>query len=252
MTPELFSIFKSLKILTIPSSVPETLTVIENLCRSLRGSLEKVCTDTCSTEEFECPDAPQNLDKDNLMEVIPGMIYLDASNSDNGTSKDETNVGTEEPPEQPDATGVEAKVADSEAAITTSNKNENITISNPLEDTSRSANKEETSPIQRHSTIVEMPPAEPTNTNNTDPVIKIGATTDASTGGVNKSLIGFIVAGMVFVVAGITIKKNWGSIRKRFSSSTRHNERTAAGAGTGTNANGTSPEEVPLQEKNPV
>lgn len=72
----------------------------------------------------------------------------------------------------------------------------------------------------------------------------VGATTSVNkAGGVDKSVIGVIVAGMVVVVAGITIKKNWKSIKNKFSSSPRPaNDRT-------NHTNGIAPEEVPLQEK---
>ncbi|CAH2262834.1 jg9208 [Pararge aegeria aegeria] len=79
-------------------------------------------------------------------------------------------------------------------------------------------------------------------------VVTVGAkTTDIKGGGgVDKSVIAVIVAGMVIIIAVITVKKNWSSIRKRFSSDPRPNDRS------GRNENGTTAEEVPLQDKSPV
>lgn len=79
-----------------------------------------------------------------------------------------------------------------------------------------------------------------------EPHVKVGATTSDTKigGGVDKVVIGIVVTGMIVIVAGITIKKNWSSIKKRFSSTpNRAVDRQEA------NGNGTVPEEVPLQEK---
>lgn len=121
---------------------------------------------------------------------------------------------------------------------------------------SESPKIEEPVAISKLNSVVDTPKQESESTkldksaaeSDTDESYKVGAkTSERKTGGVDKSVIGIIVAGMVLVVAGITIKKNWSSIRRRFSSNSRTpNDRAAS------NANGTTPEEVPLQDKSPV
>lgn len=137
-------------------------------------------------------------------------------------------------------------------AVTASTTDEKSTQENEASLTrSRVKSPEEVAPAKLNS-IVDIPKdvAASKDTSSKDETdVKVGATTaDSNNGGVSKSVIGFIVAGMVIAVAGITIKKNWSSIRKRFSSTPRSPER----AGANGNANGTAPEEVPLQDKNPV
>ncbi|KAI8436870.1 hypothetical protein MSG28_010322 [Choristoneura fumiferana] len=244
LNPETFLNFKSLRKLTLPTTTKE---LNEDICNNLKGTLEMICTGTCGNELHDCEDTQKPIDIEDEMFVeakLPAVLTAPDSDDnmemepqinstrDNGV----TNVdsGTEETPSETQTPSTAIK-ANSEivspvnnfslrtAVYKASSEGESLQTGKPIEN----ANQE----------------AAPSNEEN----IKIGATTsDTKTGGVDKSVIGIIVAAMVVVVAGVTIKKNWSSIKKRFSSTPRPaNERVA-------NGNGSTPEEVPLQDKSPV
>lgn len=204
-----------------------------------------ICTGSCSSKSHDCDHTqkPINIEDEMLLEAkLTGVVtasnpddYVGPHlNSTNDKGVSDIDSGTEETPSETQTTSTTIK-ANSEivspaynfslrtAVDKASSEGESIQTGKPIEN----ANQE----------------APPSNDEN----IKIGATTsDTKTGGVDKSVIGIIVAAMVVVVAGVTIKKNWSSIKKRFSSTPRAaNERVA-------NGNGSTPEEVPLQDKSPV
>lgn len=255
LTSEIFSNFKSLRELTVPTATSELL---ENLCTSLRESLVSVCTGSCKEQLYECPDSSPVLDEELLEAVLPGSIVFSSIFEDSldpilnpkstkssetaneiKTDKETVKITTELPEAVLPETIIPAFVPEEE--------DENNTNESPA---LRTATKsEETDKGSLLNAIVEAP--KNGKSINTESDVNVGATTsDTKTGGVDKSVITIIVAGMVLVVAGITIKKNWTSIKKRFSSNPRTpNERIGANA-NGTN--GTTPEEVPLQEKSPV
>lgn len=254
---ETFSHFTALKKLTLPTGAKE---LVEDLCASMKNSLATVCTESCNTQLFECPDAPQDIDADLLNVVSPGTIAL--------SSVLEENVG----PAAVDDAKIEAGIIDATEVPELETKVETTIPSIPEtkadpESAIRSAINKAPDGILPLSAIVEAPKASQESDNHKEPAVAVGApkasqeldnhkeptvavgaTTSGKSGGVDKSIIGMIVAGMVLVVAGITIKKNWSSIRNRFSSSPR-----AANERSGAHTNGTTPaEEVPLQEKLPV
>lgn len=225
----------------MPTSTPE---LVADLCTALISSLENVCTEACSNSSYDCPDAPLKREENFLDATLPGMIAFDTADDNaadpiiNTISDDNAESDTEETPQNDE--------------ITHSTTEENTTPANKETLTRSRINlPEEVLPVKFNS-FVNIPndvatdsPKDPSIKDETE--VKVGATTsESNSGGVSKSSIGIIVAGMILVVAGITIKKNWSSIRKRFSSTPRSPERPGA------NANGTAPEEVPLQEKNPV
>lgn len=240
LTSDTFLIFKALKKLTLPSNAAD---LADDVCVSLKESLQTVCTGSCSNKSLDCPDAPPHTADDDLLDfVLPGLIavgtepeeYIDPVVSI-APGIEEATVH-EENVESPPAANVETKVS-----------------TEAKEDTTAAASVDEPSFRSAVIQASDEKPAE-TGTQSAETTVKpqggiVEATTsNTKTGGVDKSLIGIIVAGMVVVVAGITIKKNWSSIRKRFNSSPRNaNERTG-----GATTNGTTPEEVPLQEKSPV
>ncbi|KPI95593.1 PREDICTED: uncharacterized protein LOC106115859 [Papilio xuthus] len=239
---EVFLQFKALKKLTLATSTPELL---DGLCAAYKETLETVCTGSCDTKTYDCPDTPQNIEEDLIEATLPGMIaFMGAIDGDpniENPNNDANTTTTEKPTEvtvSPQTTGT-SSVAES---TTTTQKTQSAG-----EFSLRTAvNKEPAEHVVSNS-IVEKPKEE--NKATTSPTeVKIGAKTEGTkTGGVDKSVIGIIVAGMIIVVAVVTIKKNWSSIRKRFGSSPRPpNNRTEA------TTNGTSPEEVPLQDKSPV
>lgn len=232
MKPEVFSNFISLRSLTLPTA-PAGLA--NDLCSSLKKSLTTVCIGTCNTKSIECPDAPPDTEGDLLDFALPGLIALGSApeenvdpalnSEDNSNSKGNENVETT----------LETKVEGAEVTTQKSGSDGGFSFRS-----AKVSNEEPTgSQPAEESDSTEKPKSENEI---------VGATTsEKKTGGVDKSVIGMVVAGMVLVVAGITIKKNWSSIKNRLSSTPRNaNERTAV------NTNGTAPEEVPLQEKSPV
>lgn len=223
LSADVISKFEALRTIILPSSTEE---LNQNLCAAL-PKLIKVCTESCENKLFECQDDGKSIED---LAVIPGMIPLDIADKDNADP--EVNM-----PKQ--NTEVNEKT-ESRAAVSDASPTE----SSNKEFSFRSAvNKQPSDEVQDTPIAVA-----PKDTGSTESSVKVGATTtDTNTGGVDKSIIGLVVAGMVVIVAGITIKKNWSSIKKRFSSNSQTpNERN------GTNANGTTPEEVPLQNKSPV
>lgn len=214
----------------------------EDLCTSFKDSLVSVCTGSCDIKSFECPEAPQPQGiEDGLLDaVLPGLISLGSSPEDNvdpvvsSPSDVQAENDTKKNEQEPPVTNVETTET---TTLATADTKKTVGDSSLLSKMIKTP--EESKPTEAESSSA--------------PTIKpesevVGATTSGSkTGGVDKSIIGMIVAGMVLVVAGITIKKNWSSIKNRFTSTPRNaNERTNV------NANGTTPEEVPLQEKSPV
>ncbi|KOB79519.1 Variable lymphocyte receptor C, partial [Operophtera brumata] len=234
LTREAFSSFSALRKLTLPTA---TTDLVDDLCNALKSSLDTVCSESCSNQAYDCPDAPQPIaDEDDLLKVIlPGTIPL-SSDTDEDTNINQENI---------DTTPANEESHDDGTPATPVSPNENGT--DPSEFSLRSAvNKAESAGISPLSTLVVAP--KETEDDHKESDVSVGATTSSTkTGGVDKSVIGLIVAGMVLVVAGITIKKNWSTIKNRFSSSPRPaNDRTP-------NTNGTAPEEVPLQDnKSPV
>ncbi|XP_028033308.1 leucine-rich repeat-containing protein 40-like [Bombyx mandarina] len=224
LTTDLFSNFKGLRKLTLPSAASS---LNEELCNSFKGTLESVCTESCKEHLFECPDARRPLEGEGWLDAIsPGTIALTSIYADESHSAIKPEV---------------AKTAQADTKQTETQKN-----TEPLQNSQVSLRTAiNSAPIATGQTTSTV---ESNKEKDTDVKVAVGATTaETKSGGVDKSIIGMMVAGMVVIVAGITIKKNWSSIRNRFSSSPRAaNERSA------TTANGTTPEEVPLQEKSPV
>ncbi|XP_041979646.1 uncharacterized protein LOC121733450 [Aricia agestis] len=232
MTSSTFSNFQSLRKIILPNASPE---LMGDLCGLLKDSLETVCSENCNKQIYECPDAPGNLD-DGLMDaVIPGIISLSTALIENSDPAIDKEIKNEEPvtTEEPQAPVV---------TTTTTVSSDNIQAASDFSLRARVENEPQN--ISAMNAVVEAP------RENDNEEVKVGAKTeDNKTGGVDKSVIGIIVAGMVVVVAGITIKKNWSSITKRFSSNPRPHERNGT---VQSNGNGTAPEEVPLQSKSPV
>ncbi|VVC86670.1 unnamed protein product [Leptidea sinapis] len=217
LKPELFTPFKSLRKVTLPSTTSEFL---EGICKNLKESLESICTESCKNQVYECPEAPHIIEDELFDAILPGMIPLNVQSTTNA----EPTIGT-----------VKADETQDKNTLPTTESSLNVT-----EFSLRSEiNKEPAANVAFNSILVA-----PKETEEPESDVKIGAKTadTTKTGGVDKSIIGVIVAGMVVIVAVIAIKKNWSSIKKKFSSTPRPNERTA-------NANGTTPEEVPLQDK---
>ncbi|CAK1580361.1 unnamed protein product [Parnassius mnemosyne] len=235
--------FKSLKKLTLATSSPE---LVDELCASLKDALETVCTGSCETQTYDCPNTPQNIDEDLIDATLPGMIAFNTEIEDGDPAvdvpSDDGNVATEK---QQAVTEPSSSSESSSTAKTTSTPGEKT---QPVSEFSlrTAVNKEPASDVKLNS-FVNKPEEEIDKSSSEGPDVKIGAkTSSTNTGGVDKSVIGIIVAAMVVIVAVITITKNWSSIRKRFGTSRPPNNRTEA------TANGTSPEEVPLQDKLPV
>lgn len=236
LKPESFSNFKSLRSITLPTAAAS---LAEDLCSSLKKSLVTVCTGSCDVKSFDCPESqPGGIEEELLDVALPGLISLISGSEDDVdptvNSSPDVQTETQKNEQAPPVANVETT--------------ETATLAN--DDTKKTAGD-----FSLHSAIIKGP--EDPKPADADPPIAVtvksinevvGATTsETKTGGVDKSIIGMVVAGMVLVVAGITIKKNWSSIKNRFSSTPRNtNERT------GVNANGTTPEEVPLQDKSPV
>lgn len=217
---ENFSNFKAVKKIALPSTGTD---VSELLCQAYKDTLQAVCFGACETNPGECPDAPENVGEEYLSASLPGSIalsnvVLDSIGNVDGPTVTEISVAAETTTTGPEQT----TPGDDEFSLRTAVKKSDLVDAG----------------IELSRAFVENPP-EAIDGNEVD--VKVGATTTEAKGGVDKSVIGMVVAGMIVVVAGITIKKNWGSLRKRFSAAPR----PAAGAA----ANGTSPEEVPLQDK---
>ncbi|XP_049873225.1 uncharacterized protein LOC126371870 [Pectinophora gossypiella] len=233
---ETLSNFQALRRVTLATSNAELL---QNLCSTLKSSLETVCTESCDTKLFECADAPQVIDDDLIEATLPGMISFEGDeNADPVINTDNVNTETSSATEDTPAGNNDNMAKSEQSTENPVSPNQNVSLTSGRALINNIA--EESTP-QKLNNIVEAPK----DTTNVE--VKAGAATtgESKTGGVDKSVIGIIVAGMVVVVAGITIKKNWSSIKNRFSSSPRPAER---GGGTA-NGNGTSPEEVPLQDK---
>ncbi|XP_075978355.1 uncharacterized protein LOC142978020 [Anticarsia gemmatalis] len=322
LKPETFSNFKSLKKLILPSAASD---LVNDVCTSLKESLETVCTGSCDTKSIDCADAPLTIDEDLLDVALPGLISLDTKvdetenadptlgitpdlppNQDHNENKVESPLEATQETDSPITPPVDDKNSVNQDSVQTATETntavpvdqvsltrgsnfaaspnndtvpgvagegsinqENIPISTATgsenNDETDKADDSATTPdaeITFRSAVIKAS-GEPSEPVDVEPKVTtkagaevptksegevVGATTSgAKTGGVDKSVIGIIVAGMVLVIAGITIKKNWSSIRNRFSSSPR-----SAQDRTGVNANGTAPEEVPLQEKSPV
>lgn len=194
-----------------------------------------ICTESCDIKPYDCKETSPNIEEQELVPVIPGVLDFPTNDNSDPTLDDKTQIGTEETPKEVNTVASTTKIEDIVA-------NEG-TISE-ISGNSRSGNVPEQATSNKLNSVVPVAPQNEIihQTGETD--LHVGATTtDGKPGGVDKSVIGIIVAGMVVVVAGITIKKNWSSIRKRFSSTPRAAERAGA------NDNGTLPEEVPLQDK---
>nr|XP_021185422.2 uncharacterized protein LOC110372786 [Helicoverpa armigera] len=234
LKPDSFSNFKALRSITLPK---DAANLVDDLCATLKETLETVCTESCNTKAVECSEAPQDTFGDI---ALPGLIALVSGDEDGEdpilSSKPKTEEATVSKKEEevPPVVNVETTETATLATNDSTNSAGDFSLRSAIikaSEESKTTNAEATSEatVKSESEVV-------------------GATTTGTkTGGVDKSLIGMIVAGMVVVVAGITIKKNWSSIKNRFSSTPRNaNDRTPV------SANGTTPEEVPLQEKSPV
>ncbi|XP_053609993.1 uncharacterized protein LOC128674981 [Plodia interpunctella] len=276
--------FTSLQNIVVPANAFDE-EVEAGLCKSLASSLKIICVDTCEKEKT-CPDSLDDIENDFIDAQIPGAIFSDNEEEidiEPTVDTPEINgVHNEMPISVDNETPLENEVNEKDLNISETSpvkefssrsdiKEPETGSSNIMPETAYSPVKtDEATAISRFSTLVEADnsdeprgklniPAEPASKQkeakpdtNDSSNYKVGATTaDSKTGGVNKSIIGIIVAGMVVVVAGITIKKNWTAIRKRFSSNS--NSRTPDRQQTAGNANGTTaPEEIPLQDKSPV
>ncbi|CAG4971669.1 unnamed protein product [Colias eurytheme] len=225
-TPELFSNLKSLRQLTLPFTASD---LSEDLCKSLKETLESVCYESCKKKIFECPDAPESIGDDLFDATLPGMIAFQPDDIQKSLNTESNSSNT-----TPSTEATTAPTPQTSAASSVSESTSSVT-----EFSLRNAVNQQPIDNVPLNSIVEAP----TETSQADSEVKIGAKTaeSKSGGGVDKSVIGIIIAAMVVIVAVITIKKNWSSIKKKFGSTPRTNERTTV--------NGTSPEEVPLQEK---
>lgn len=240
---EVFLQFKGLKKLTLATSTPELL---DELCGAYKETLETVCTGSCEAKTYDCPDTPQNIEDDLIEATLPGMIAFNVGVEDGDPNienpNNDANATTEKPAEVPESPQTTKETSIVTETTTTTQKTQSAG-----EFSLRTAvNKEPAEQVASNSIVAN--PKEETESTTSETDVKIGAKTiSTKTGGVDRSVIGIIVAGMIIVVAVVTIKKNWSSITKRFGSSPRPpNNRTE------TTANGTSPEEVPLQDKSPV
>lgn len=207
--------------------------MIKRFC-SLVKTLQTVCTseDQC----VDCPEALMDLG-DGDIPVMPGAITADAQDLDD----------TIDPVVKSPNNNNTANVAESTTTTTT-------TTVNPVETTTvllvPRVNKE--LPTRKASNVIASNDVIDTPNENikVEEEVKVGASSNDKSsggGGVDKSVIGIIVAAMVVIVAAVVIKKNWTSIRNRFSSNPRPaTDRPNAPNGTA------APEEVPLQEKSPV
>ncbi|XP_050351088.1 podocan-like protein 1 [Nymphalis io] len=226
LSSENFSNFKALRKITLPAGPTE---LALDLCDTFKETLETVCTETCD-KPFDCPDAPDIIEDDLFDATLPGMIPLNTFEGNKEVVTTTENSVTE---------STSTTIIPLKPLETDSNLNKNIPAN---EFSLRAAVKN--APEEKIASLNAIPDS--TKDSVSAPSVKVGAKTvdTKQSGGVDKSVIGMVVAGMIIIVAGITIKKNWSSIKKRFSSTpNRPNERP------GGNANGTAPEEVPLQNK---
>ncbi|CAH0398295.1 unnamed protein product [Chilo suppressalis] len=231
IAPDVFSNFESLTVITLPSTIPD---LQQDLCDSLSKSLLKVCTESCEYASYNCKEEAGDVDD---LPVLPGMIIPDENDDSEPT------IDTQEKPNIVDNNSQDTVSVTTTAAAP---KISSETTTNG-EFSFRSAVDKQPNNVAPFNSLVEIPENAPITTEAT---VKLGATTsDTKTGGVDKTIIGLVVVGMVVIVAVITIKKNWSSIKNRFSSNS--NSRTP-NQPVGGNANGTAPEEVPLQDKSPV
>ncbi|CAH4028475.1 unnamed protein product [Pieris brassicae] len=214
LTPQLFSSLTSLRKVTLPTTTSDLL---EDLCGSFKSSLETICTESCKKQSYDCPDM-----SDLFGAALPGLISFDNNEEAN------LNKGAKE-----------TTTADTTTVLTTTKIPENS--STTTEFSLRAAVNEAPISHKTLNTLVEAPK----DTHEEETEVKIGAKTaevPKTGGGVDRSVIGIVIASMIVVVAVIAIKKNWTSIKKRFGSAPRPNDRTPT-------TNGTTPEEIPLQEK---
>lgn len=199
-----------------------------------------MCIGSCNANELVCSDAPQNIAGEFIEAKLPGTIALsntivdDADPNVEVTDSDSTTTETQQSTLTSEATQDDSEITRSNANLAANDFSLRSAVINAggTADTASGT----------MNVFMETPVDTPEETD-----LKVGATTsDIKTGGVDKSVIGIIIAGMILIVAGITIKKNWSSIRKRFSPSPR--------PANGVAINGSTPEEMPLQEndKSPV
>lgn len=218
---ENFENFKSLKRLTLPTSEPN---FVEVLCSTLNNSLETVCVGSCEFWKNQCSYTPLKPEADFLEPVLPETLNSsDVESPANGP----TNEVISEVP---------INITEDPQTIETTTNNDADTIS-----------KSDNIPLQRAATpsdTTEREIAELTAIAIAGEIPQEGAaTSNTNTGGVDKSLIGIIVAAMVLVVAGITVQKNWSSIKAKCGSRPRPPQTTPDRNGHG------APEEEPLRNK---
>lgn len=230
--PKNFLNYKALQTVTLPKASSE---LAAELCISLKETLVAVCSKSCEKQSFKCSEAfVQTSDTlPGMIPFIPKMLDEDTKNSEDipgNTQTSDTSITSPVP-----------KSTEAAAKDTKSGLKENAPVNEFSLRTAVNNGPNEKVALQN---IVIDTPKESTN-NETD--VKVGAKTTETkaAGGVDKSVIAVIVAGMVIIIAIITIKKNWSSIRNRFGTP-RQNDRSVR------NTNGTTPEEVPLQDKSPV
>ncbi|XP_034831995.1 mucin-22-like [Maniola hyperantus] len=250
-TPDIFLNLKALRTITLPEISSE---LVAQICSS-KETLVTICTESCSEHSFVCKDVSLHSKDSSLDATLPGMIpYLseiikeDTKNIDDSLANSEKEI-SDTPPDlsAPEISSNSRRKEPSEispkAPETPSECKDNL----PVNDFSlrTAVNNAPQENVALQSIVIDN--SKESSNNETD--VKVGAkTTETKSSGVDKSVIAVVVAGMVIIVAVIAIKKNWGSIRKRFSSTPRANDRSDR------NANGTTvpPEEVPLQDKSPV
>ncbi|XP_059052039.1 uncharacterized protein LOC131846693 [Achroia grisella] len=227
LEPETLTKFTSLQNLVLPSTLNDLQTKIT--CKSLNNLVASLCIESCEKESYDC----SNTLDDNDLAVIPGAIYSDNHDQENPDS-DVNEISDDE------------RIT---SEIVGTSDNDEIIIKNGSSNSMRSSVVKGPIAASPQNSIVDTAPQEtPSKQEPNDPNIS-ATTAENNNGGVNKSVIGLIVAGMVVVIAGITVKKNWNSIKKRFSSNS--NSRTPNERPT-SDANNSTPEEIPLQDKSPV
>ncbi|XP_045772994.1 flocculation protein FLO11 [Maniola jurtina] len=243
-TPDIFLNLKALRTVTLPEISSE---LVSQICSSME-TLVTLCTESCSEHSFECKDTSLDATLPGMIPFFSGIVKEDTKNSDDIIANSEKEISDTSPdlsaPEiSSNSRRKEPLEISPKAPETPSEPRDN----SPVNDFSlrTAVNNAPEEKVALQSIVIDGSKESPNN--ETD--VKVGAkTTETNRGGVDKSVIAVIVAGMVIIVAVIAIKKNWGSIRKRFSSTPRASDRSDR------NANGTTvlPEEVPLQDKSPV